>query len=142
MGFRKPYDHVVDREPDRVQHRERAKYKLHLQTIEWAAEEVRKLLEKTEKGLREQGREDAAATTDWIARKIHGIFLREHETQRKALNRATKRNREAIELEMTHTKLRARELNALLDEIEKNEAKLAEIKRPKHVGINRFEPEE
>lgn len=36
-GFRKEYDHVTDRIPDRTKHRERAKYHLHLQTIEWAA---------------------------------------------------------------------------------------------------------
>jgi len=140
-SFRKEYDRVVDRVPDRLQRRKPGAYHLHLPTIEWAAEEVRKLCEKTEKGLREQGRADAAATVDWLHRKIHGICLREHEAQRKALNRATKRNREAIEIEMTHTKRRAAELNALLDEIEATEAKIAKMEGRKAYGARTYQPD-
>lgn len=134
-GFRKPYNPVVDRVPDRKQRRALGAYHLHLQTIEWAAEEVRKLCERTERLLRAEGREDAAGTVDWLARKIHGIYNREHETQRKALNRATQRDRERIELEMKHTKQRANELNALLDEIASKKAKIAKLQGAKtHVG--------
>lgn len=139
-AFRKPYDPVVDRIPDRGKKRAFGAYHLHLPTIEWAAEQVRKLCEGTERLLREEGREDAANTTDFLARKIHGICLREHEAQRKALNRATKRDRERIEIEMKHTKRRAAELNALLDEIAAKEAELARLHgRRKPQGVLREE---
>lgn len=121
------HDKVVDREPDRSRQREPGAYHLHLQTIEWAGDRVRRICERAEQELRAQGREDAANTVDWLHKKIHGTFLREHETQRKALNRATQRDRERIEIEMKHTKQRANKLNALLDQMRDTQRKMDEM---------------
>lgn len=138
-GFRKPYDPVRDRPPDRSAGRKAREYHLHLQTMEWCAEQMRLFFEKTERDLRKEGRGMEADLMAWTAVKVRGIVLREHETQRKALNRATKRNREAIEIEMTHTKRRADELNDLLDQIERAE-KLIKYKAAPKQGHEHFTP--
>lgn len=102
---------------------------LHLLTLEWVAEQTRRLLERLSMDLRREGREPEAITSDFILRKVHGLLLREHETQRKRLNRATKRDREKLENELRLTKRRAGELEADLARIQAAQEAIDEAQR-------------
>lgn len=123
-------DRVVDRVPDRGKRRQHREVGLlHLDTIEWAEGSMRKLLTELEAELTREGRVEAAATTAFILKKIQGLYLREYETQRKRLNRATRRDREKLDRELVMLKQRARQTQDLLDSIEYAHKKIDELRR-------------
>lgn len=90
---------------------------------------MRGLLTQLGLDLTTEGRLEAAATVDFVLKKIQGLYLREYEAQRKRLNRATKRDREQLDRELVMLRQRARETQALLDQIEYAHKKIDELRR-------------